>query len=77
MSMFHFRLSAILFAVFVLGVGSVMGATEYANGYTWTYRINGDTAEIYNMGPSPIGNVTIPSTSVYSSPVPKTIGSQR
>ena len=19
--------------------------TEYANGYTWTYRINGDTAE--------------------------------
>ena len=36
-------------------------------GYTWTYQINGDAAEIYNSGsaaisPSPTGAVTIPST---------------
>ncbi len=75
MSMFHFRLPPILFlfVVFVLGAGSVMGATEYANGYTWTYRINGDTAEIYKessygsayaiaISPKPTGAVTIPAT---------------
>ncbi len=38
-----------------------------SNGYTWTYRINGDTAEIYNnrnnaISPRPTGAVTIPST---------------
>ena len=43
-------------------------------GYTWTYRINGDTAEIYGtsdystctytpaISPKPTGSVTIPST---------------
>ena len=36
-------------------------------GYTWTYQINGDTAEIYNGGspaitPSPTGAVVIPAT---------------
>ena len=41
-------------------------ATETVGDYTWTYRINGDTAEIYNyssaaISPSPIGAVTIPS----------------
>ena len=41
--------------------------TETVGDYTWTYRINGDTAEIYNSGsraisPSPTGAVTIPST---------------
>ena len=41
--------------------------TETVGGYTWTYRINGDTAEIYNYGsaaisPKPNGAVTIPST---------------
>ena len=45
--------------------------TEYANGYTWTYRINGYTAEIYGsysyssypcVSPRPTGAVTIPST---------------
>ena len=42
--------------------------TETVNGYTWTYRINGNTAEIYNssddaaISPSPTGTVTIPGT---------------
>ena len=41
--------------------------TETVGGYTWTYRIKGDTAEIYNNGykaisPEPTGTVTIPST---------------
>ena len=42
--------------------------TETVGGYTWTYRINGDTAEIYNdpysavISPSPTGTVTIPTT---------------
>ena len=39
--------------------------TEYANGYTWTYRINGDTAEIYGAAVAsalPPSAVTIPST---------------
>ena len=40
---------------------------EYANGCTWTYRINGDTAELYNgdstvIPPLTGGSVTIPST---------------
>ena len=46
--------------------------TETVDGYTWTYRINGDTAEIYGsyypsygyipaVSPSPTGCVTIPS----------------
>ena len=43
-------------------------ATETVDGYTWTYRINGDTAEIYKgdydtaISPKPTGAVTIPST---------------
>ena len=43
--------------------------TDPDTGYTWTYRINGDTAEIYNNNiswstailPKPTGSVTIPS----------------
>ena len=46
----------------------LMADTETVGGYTWMYRINGDTAEIYNNGvsaaisPKPDGSVTIPST---------------
>ncbi len=41
--------------------------TETVGGYTWTYHINGDTAEIYNDGsvaisPEPTGVMTIPFT---------------
>jgi len=41
--------------------------TKTIGGYTWTYRLNGDTAEIDNNGsvaisPEPTGAVTIPST---------------
>ena len=35
--------------------------TEIVGDYTWTYRINGDTAEILGISPS-TGAVTIPST---------------
>ena len=40
---------------------------DSSTGYTWTYRINGDTAEIYNnssaaISPKPTGAVTIPSS---------------
>ena len=30
-----------------LAVGAAWADTEKVGGYTWTYRINGDTAEIY------------------------------
>ena len=58
-------------------VAAALGAwadTETVGDYTWTYRINGDTAEIYGtydygtysyipaISPSPTGAVTIPST---------------
>ena len=56
-----------MMAAAVAAAMPLMADTEYANGYTWTYRINGDTAEIYNDGycaiaPEPTGAVTIPST---------------
>ena len=31
-----------------IAVGCAWAATETVGGYTWTYRINGNTAEIYN-----------------------------
>ena len=43
--------------------------TDPVTGYTWNYRINGDTAEIYSdsyysavISPEPTGAVTIPTT---------------
>lgn len=56
-------MSAVVFAVVI----PLMAETETVGGYTWTYRSNGGTAEIYNgsrsaISPSPIGAVTIPST---------------
>ena len=57
-----------LFAAAAVAFGA-WAATETVGGYTWTYRINGDTAEIYNsysrsaaISPDPTGAVTIPST---------------
>ena len=46
---------------------SLMADMETIGGYTWTYRINDDTAEIYNGGnvavtPNPTGVLAIPST---------------
>ena len=47
---------------------SAWAATETIGGYTWTYRINGDKAEVYNNGvsaaisPLPSGIVIIPAT---------------
>ena len=57
--------------IMVAAVAAAVGAwaeTETVGGYTWTHRINGDTAEIYKNGysaaisPKPTGTVTIPST---------------
>ena len=48
----------------VATVAAAFGAwavTETTGGYTWTYRINGDTAEITGVSPS-AGVVTIPSS---------------
>ena len=44
----------------------LMADTEIVDGYTWTYRINDNTAEINNITsaaitPLPIGSITIPS----------------
>ena len=44
---------------------SLLADTETVGGYEWTYRIVGDTAEIYNdkcvaISPLPTGAVTIP-----------------
>ena len=59
-----------IFAAVAMAATSTWADTETVGGYTWTYRINGDTAEIYGYGmsptsaisPSPTGAVTIPST---------------
>ena len=55
-----------LAAAFVAAM-PIMAETETVGGYTWTYRINGDTAEITTgysaaISPEPTGAVTIPST---------------
>ena len=51
---------------------TVWAGEEQIGGYTWTYRIDGNTAEIYNedengytlpaVSPEPTGDLTIPST---------------
>ena len=56
----------------LLAVSSLTATTQYANGYTWTYQITGNTAEIYgpyydgswhsSISPEPTGIVTIPAT---------------
>ena len=61
-----------MLAVAVAVAFGVWAATETVGGYTWTYRINGDTAEIYKdsgygygttaISPKPNGAVIIPST---------------
>ena len=63
-----------IMAVAVAAAMQIAADTETVGGYTWTYRINGDTAEIYGtwvnetqsailaISPSPTGAVTIPST---------------
>ena len=55
-----------LLAILALAFATTMpllAATETVGGYTWTYRINGDTAEIQSgITPTPIGALTIPST---------------
>ena len=63
-----------MLAVAVAAAMMAMAETEKVGGYTWTYRINGDTAEIYGVGnptwsgsrkpaisPKPTGVVAVPS----------------
>ena len=51
-----------------IAVGCAWADTETVGGHTWTYRINGGTAEVYKgegsaaISPSPTGAVTIPGT---------------
>ena len=65
------KLTMMLAAAVAMAIGA-RAETEKVGDYTWTYRINGDTAEIYgtydlysyvlSISPSPTGAVTIPST---------------
>ena len=65
-------IKSIFAAVAVVAGAGAWAGTETVGSYTWTYRINGDTAEIYKdsgygygttaVSPSPSGAVTIPST---------------
>ena len=63
-----------MFALACAAAMPLIADTETVGGYTWTYRLNGDTAEIYGtynsssyrytlcISPEPTGAVTIPST---------------
>ena len=58
-------IKSIIFAAVALAAGGAWAATETLGGYTWTYRINGDTAEIAGgnsaaISPKPTGAVTVP-----------------
>lgn len=64
------KLLTILALVFTV---NALAATATIGGYTWTYRINGDGAEIYGpktnngcyvpaVSPEPYGNIEIPSS---------------
>ena len=61
-------MKALALSVVALASFGAWAETEKVGEYTWTYRINGDTAEIYNgflraaISPSPTSAVTIPST---------------
>ena len=58
--------AVLFFAAVSLATLGTLADTETVGSYTWTYRINGDTAEIYGgvycaVSPTPTGSVTIPS----------------
>ena len=61
----------IFWAAILVVASPLFADTQNANGYTWTYYINGETAVIYGsysgsytpaISPLPTGSVTIPST---------------
>jgi len=62
------KMALLMMCGIVLAALSLTAETETVGDYTWTYHINGDTAEIYNsdynaaISPKPNGAVTIPST---------------
>ena len=60
-------MKALALSVAALAAFGAWADTETVDGITWTYRVIGDTAEIYNgysaaISPKPTGAVTIPST---------------
>ena len=60
------RMKTLSLLAITLAAGGVWADRETVGGYTWTYRINGDTAEVYKgssaaISPKPTGTVTIPS----------------
>ena len=64
MNMMHRTMAVV--AITLALVTRLFAETEKVGDYTWTYRINGNTAEIYKDGysvisPAPKGSVTIPS----------------
>ena len=63
----HLLGEALVAAAFLAGASCALAETQAVDGYTWTYRVDGDSAEIYNGGscavsPSPSGKVMIPGT---------------
>ena len=61
-------IKSIIFTAVALATGGTWAETEKVGDYTWTYRIIGDTAEIYSgswsaaISPEPTGSVTVPAT---------------
>ena len=68
------KLTMMLAAAVAVAIGA-RAETETVGGYTWTYQINGDTAEIYNsswsaaISPSPTGAMTIPAALGFLRPL--------
>ena len=51
-----------MMAVVVCAAMSLSAETETIGDRTWSYQINGDTAEVLRVSPSPVGEVAIPSS---------------
>ena len=68
------KLTMMLAAAVAVAIGA-QAETETVGGYIWTYRINGDTAEICksylpaDISPKPTGAVTIPSALGFLRPL--------
>ena len=52
---------ALLLLLVVVAAVCLKAETETIDSYTWSYRVNGDEAEITNVSPKPTGSIAIPS----------------
>ena len=52
---------ALLFLLAVVAAQCLKAGTETIDGCTWTYRVDGDEAEVTKVSPKPTGTVTVPS----------------